>query len=47
MSCLKLIINPKIKRLIYKEGYNMENRIKKDLVNQSDMEIVKLVKVTS
>ncbi|MFW9875226.1 MAG: cytidine/deoxycytidylate deaminase family protein [Candidatus Thorarchaeota archaeon] len=42
MSCLKLLINAKIKRLIYKEGYNMENRIKEELVKESEIEIVKL-----
>lgn len=42
MSCLKLIINAKIKRLIYKEGYNMENIVKADLLKNSKIEIVKL-----
>ena len=42
MSCLKLIINAKIKRLIYKEGYNMENIVKADLLKYSKIEIVKL-----
>ncbi|NVM35121.1 MAG: dCMP deaminase family protein [Candidatus Lokiarchaeota archaeon] len=41
MSCLKLIINAKIKRLIYKEGYNMENIVKADLLKNSKIEIVK------
>jgi len=42
MSCLKLIINAKIKRLIYKEGYNMENIVKADLLKGSSIEIIKL-----
>ena len=46
MSCLKLIINAKIKRLIYKEGYNMENIVKADLLKNSKIEIVKFVKIT-
>ena len=37
MSCLKLIINAGIKRLLYKEGYNMENQIKRDLVEESNL----------
>lgn len=39
MSCLKLIINAGIKRLIYKEGYNMENKIKEDLLEESILEV--------
>ncbi|MHA2037843.1 MAG: deoxycytidylate deaminase [Promethearchaeota archaeon] len=42
MSCLKLIINARIKRLIYKEEYNMENKIKIDLINNSDLETIHL-----
>ena len=42
MSCLKLLINAKIKRLIYKEEYNMENKIKIDLIKNSDLEIINL-----
>ena len=42
MSCLKLIINAKIKRLIYKEGYNMENIVKADLLKNSTIQIIKL-----
>ncbi|MFW9827068.1 MAG: cytidine/deoxycytidylate deaminase family protein [Candidatus Thorarchaeota archaeon] len=42
MSCLKLIINAKIKRLIYKEGYDMENNVKVELLKTSDLEISKL-----
>ncbi|MHA2182700.1 MAG: deoxycytidylate deaminase [Promethearchaeota archaeon] len=38
MSCLKLIINSNIKRLIYMEKYNMENKIKIDLIENSDLE---------
>ena len=42
MSCLKLLINAKVKRLIYKEDYNMENKIKIDLLKDSDLEIIQL-----
>lgn len=42
MSCLKLIINAKIKRLIYKEGYNMENIVKADLLKSSGIDFIKL-----
>jgi dCMP deaminase len=42
MSCLKLIINAKIKRLIYKEKYNMGNKIKMNLIENSDLEIIQI-----
>ncbi len=41
MSCLKLIINAGIKRLVYKEGYNMENKIKEELLNESKLVVHK------
>ena len=44
MSCLKLIINAGIKRLVYKEGYNMEKKIKEDLLKESEIIIQKLLK---
>ncbi|MFX0188906.1 MAG: cytidine/deoxycytidylate deaminase family protein [Candidatus Hodarchaeota archaeon] len=37
MSCLKLIINAGIKKLVYLEGYNMENIVKEDLLNESNL----------
>ena len=37
MSCLKLIITARINRLVYKEGYNMENKIKEDLLKESQL----------
>ncbi len=37
MSCLKLLINAGIKRLVYKEGYNMENKIKEEMVQESNL----------
>ena len=46
MSCLKLIINAGIKRLVYKEGYNMENKVKQELVKESDLLIEKFDKNT-
>ena len=42
MSCLKLIINARIKRLIYKEEYNMGNKIKIDLIKNSDLKTTHL-----
>ncbi len=41
MSCLKVLINAGIKRLVYKEGYNMENKIKENLLKESDIIIQK------
>lgn len=41
MSCLKLIINAGIKRIVYNEGYNMENRIKEEMINESNLIIDK------
>ncbi|NVM38108.1 MAG: dCMP deaminase family protein [Candidatus Lokiarchaeota archaeon] len=43
MSCLKLIINAGVKRLVYKEGYNMENKIKKELLNESKLNVEQLL----
>lgn len=42
MSCLKLIINSRVKRLVYKEGYNMKNEIKKDLLKESNLIVQQL-----
>ncbi|MHA1285131.1 MAG: deoxycytidylate deaminase [Promethearchaeota archaeon] len=42
MSCLKLIINAGIKRLVYKEGYNMENEVKKSLLKESNLIVEQL-----
>lgn len=42
MSCLKLLINAEVKRLIYKEDYNMENKVKIDLLKECELEIIKL-----
>ena len=44
MSCLKLVINAQIKRIVYKEGYNMENKVKKDLLNESKLNVQQLLK---
>ena len=43
MSCLKLIINAGIKRIVYKEGYNMENKVKKDLLHESKLDVQQLL----
>lgn len=37
MSCLKMIINAGIKKLIYKEGYDMENKVKEQLIKDSSL----------
>ena len=42
MSCLKLIINAGIKKLVYKEGYNMENKIKEELLKESKLNVTQL-----
>lgn len=39
MSCLKLLMNAKVNRILYKEGYFMENKVKQDLVDESKMKI--------
>ena len=44
MSCLKLIINAGINRLVYKEGYNMENKIKEELLKESKLNVQQLLK---
>ena len=41
MSCLKLLINAGVNRLVYRDGYNMENKIKKDLLKESKIVIQK------
>lgn len=41
MSCLKLIINAGIKKVVYKEGYNMENKVKEELLRESNLTIKK------
>jgi len=44
MSCLKLIINAGINRLVYKEGYNMENKVKEEMIKESILLIEKFNK---
>jgi dCMP deaminase len=41
MSCLKLLVNAKVKRILYKEGYYMENKVKQELVKESSIKIEK------
>ncbi|MHA1678121.1 MAG: deoxycytidylate deaminase, partial [Promethearchaeota archaeon] len=41
MSCLKVIINAGIKKIVYKEGYYMDNKVKEDLIRESDIKIIK------
>ncbi len=42
MTCLKLVINVGIKKIVYIEGYNMENEVKKDLLNESGLIVIPL-----
>jgi dCMP deaminase len=37
MSCLKVLINAGIKKLVYKEGYDMENKVKEDILKESNL----------
>ena len=39
MSCLKLLVNAKVNRIVYKEGYYMENQVKQELVKESGIKI--------
>ncbi len=41
MNCLKLLINAKINKLVYKEGYNMENKVKEELLKESKLIVQK------
>jgi dCMP deaminase len=40
-SCLKLLMNSRIKRIVYKDDYFMDNEIKKMLVKDSNIEFEK------
>ena len=42
MSCLKLLINAGIKRIVYKEPYNMENKVKMEMVEEANLVINKI-----
>ena len=37
MSCLKMLINAGINKLVYKEGYAMENKVKEELLEESNL----------
>ena len=41
MSCLKLLINAGINKLVYKEGYAMENKVKEELLKESNLIVQK------
>jgi dCMP deaminase len=41
MSCLKILINSGINRLVYREGYAMENKIKEEMLKESHLIIEK------
>ncbi len=40
IRCLKLIINAEINRLVFFDGYFMDNEIKQDLIKESNVEII-------
>lgn len=42
MSCLKLLANAGIKRIVYREPYNMENKVKMDMVQDAKLVIDQL-----
>jgi len=42
MSCLKLIIGAGIKKIVYKEGYDMGNKVKEEMVKESHLIIEKI-----
>ena len=42
MSCLKLLINAGIKRVVYKEPYNMENKVKMEMIKEASIIIEKI-----
>jgi dCMP deaminase len=42
MNCLKLIIGAGIKKVVYKEGYDMENKVKEEMVKESNLNIKKI-----
>jgi dCMP deaminase len=37
MSCLKLLINAGIKRIVYKEPYNMKNNVKMEMIKEANL----------
>ena len=37
MSCLKLLINARIKRIVYKDPYNMENKVKMEMIKEANL----------
>lgn len=41
-SCLKLLINAGINKIIYKEDYDMENEVKQDLLKESNIILLKM-----
>lgn len=43
MSCLKLLINAGVKKVVYREGYNMENRVKEELLKESNLIVQELM----
>jgi len=42
MSCLKLLANAGIKRIVFREPYNMENKVKMDMVREAKLVIDQL-----
>ncbi|MEJ2294857.1 MAG: dCMP deaminase family protein [Candidatus Lokiarchaeota archaeon] len=37
MGCLKLLINAGIKRIVYKEPYNMKNNVKMEMIKEANL----------
>lgn len=36
-SCLKLLINARIKRIVYREPYNMDNKVKMEMIKEANL----------
>ncbi|MFQ5891696.1 MAG: cytidine/deoxycytidylate deaminase family protein [Candidatus Methanofastidiosia archaeon] len=43
MSCLKILMNAGVKRIVYKNDYDMENEVKMNLLKEAGIQIAKLV----
>lgn len=39
MSCVKIVINAGVKEIVYEEGYDMENKLKMDLLSNAGIRI--------
>ncbi|MFX0069762.1 MAG: cytidine/deoxycytidylate deaminase family protein [Candidatus Hermodarchaeota archaeon] len=45
MACLKLLINAGVRKIVYKEDYNMDNKVKQDLLEESNIIMQKFSKL--